>query len=112
MNIAMVDDNQADLDKMKGALEEYGAANGMEIAFHAFLSGEKLLADYRPCLYAAVFPDIFMDGMTGIEVAEKIPPAQLEVPPPSPKEEGEGNSSAIILRRTGCRRTGQFLQCR
>ena len=87
-NIAMVDDNQADLDKMKGALEEYGAANGMEIAFHAFLSGEKLLADYQPFLYAVVFPS------------------------PSPKEEGEGNSSAIILRRTGCRRTGQFLQCR
>ena len=72
MHIAMVDDNQADLDKMKGALEEYGAANGMEIAFHAFLSGEKLLADYRPFLYAVVFLDIFMDGMTGIEVAEKI----------------------------------------
>lgn len=73
MHIAMVDDNQADLDKMKGALEEYGAANGMEIAFHAFLSGEKFLADYRPFLYAVVFLDIFfMDGMTGIEVAEKI----------------------------------------
>lgn len=73
MNIAMVDDNQADLDKMKGALAEYGAANGMGIAFHAFLSGEKFLADYRPFLYAVVFLDIFfMDGMTGIEVAEKI----------------------------------------
>ena len=77
MNIAMVDDNQADLDKMKGALEEYGAANGMEIAFHAFLSGEKLLADYRPFLYAVVFLDIFMDGMTGIEVAEKFRPVRL-----------------------------------
>ena len=41
MNIAMVDDNQADLDKMKGALEEYGAANGMEIAFHALFERRK-----------------------------------------------------------------------
>ncbi|MBR0280823.1 MAG: response regulator transcription factor [Oscillibacter sp.] len=72
MNIAMVDDNQADLDKMKDALTEYAAANGTEIAFHPFLSGETLLTDYRPFLYAVVFLDIFMDGMTGIEVAEKI----------------------------------------
>jgi hypothetical protein len=38
VNIAMVDDNQADLDKMKGALKEYAAERGADITFHPFLS--------------------------------------------------------------------------
>ena len=71
MNIAMVDDNPADLKRMKEALTEYAAANRMELEFHSFSSGEALLSDYRPFLYTVIFLDVFMDGMNGMKNASR-----------------------------------------
>ena len=73
MTIAVVDDLYEDREKLKKVLEDYAVANGLtDFMISCFQSGEELLEKYRPMMYTVIFLDIFMDGMTGIETAEKI----------------------------------------
>ena len=72
MNIAITDDLPKEREKITRILSEYAASNHMEISVSEYDSAEAFLTDYRPLLYSAVFLDIYMDGMTGIEAAQKI----------------------------------------
>ena len=72
MNIAIIDDTAMDLRILETALKEYGAVNSLDLTVSAFDGAEAFLADYRPLQYSAVFLDIYMNGLTGIEAAEKI----------------------------------------
>ena len=72
MNIALVDDIAADLDKLESCLSEYASINRLELDLHRFSCAEQLLAGYRPLKFTVIFLDIYMDGMNGIEAAEKI----------------------------------------
>ena len=72
MNIALVDDNQTELNKLETCLADYAAIHQLEIDLQQFTDAESLLEDYRPLKYTVIFLDIFMNGMTGIEAAEQI----------------------------------------
>lgn len=72
MNIAVTDDLPIEREKIIRILSEYAVANHMEISVSEYGSAEEFLRDYRPLLYSAVFLDIYMDGMSGIEAAQKI----------------------------------------
>lgn len=72
MNIALVDDLAAELDRMEGILDEYATSNGLQIDIQRFASAEELLDVYRPYQYTVVFLDIYMDGATGVEAAQRI----------------------------------------
>ena len=72
MNIAVTDDLPKEREKIIRILTDYAASNHMEISVSEYGSAEEFLADYRPLLYSAVFLDIYMDGLSGIEVAQKI----------------------------------------
>ena len=72
MNIAVTDDLPREREKIIRILSEYAASNHMEISVSEYGSAEELLADYRPLLYSAVFLDIYMDGASGIEAAQRI----------------------------------------
>ena len=72
LDIAIVDDLQAEIDSFHSILADYAAANQMQLTLHCFHCAEELLKDYRPFAYTAIFIDIYMDRMTGIEAAEKI----------------------------------------
>ena len=72
MNIAVTDDLPREREKIIRILSEYAALNHMKIAVSEYGSAEELLADYRPLLYSAVFLDIYMDGTSGIEAAQRI----------------------------------------
>ena len=72
MNIAITDDDPKDREKIIQILSEYAASNHMELSVSEYGSAGEFLAGYRPLLYSAVFLDIYMDGMSGIEAAQKI----------------------------------------
>ena len=72
MNIALVDDRAAARAELAGHLKEYAALNGLSFSLHPFSGGEALLEGYAPNHYALIFLDIYMNGLSGIETAEKI----------------------------------------
>ena len=67
MRIAAVDDSAAERGWLLSALKEYAAMRGLELKTDAFAGGEELLGAFQPYVFSAVFLDIFMDGMTGVE---------------------------------------------
>lgn len=80
MNIAIVDDKSEEREALKTLLTEYTAINSLEIILHEFPSGEIFLSEYTPFTYTVVFLDIYMNGMTGVETAEKIRKTDTDTP--------------------------------
>lgn len=80
MNIAIVDDRAEERDSLKALLLEYAAANSIEITLREFPCGEEFLMEYAPFTYTVIFLDIYMDGMTGMETAEKIRETDTDTP--------------------------------
>ncbi|MBQ9567673.1 MAG: response regulator transcription factor [Lachnospiraceae bacterium] len=72
MNIAIVDDEQTEIDSFLSVIKEYSLMAGVEITVSAFHSAEEFIKGYRPLAYTAVFMDIFMSGMTGVDAARRI----------------------------------------
>ena len=72
MNIAIVDDEQQEIDLFSSVIKEYSIIADVEITVSAFHSAEEFIKGYRPLAYTAVFMDIFMSGMTGMDAARKI----------------------------------------
>ena len=72
MNIAIIDDLQADSDHLKNILLSYAYENSLELSVTTFSNGEEFLAKYENYSYTLIFMDIYMSGLTGIETAKKI----------------------------------------
>lgn len=72
MNIAIVDDEKEQIDSLSALIKEYAALVKQDLSIHAFESGEGFIADYHPYAYTAIFMDIYMSGMSGVEAAEEI----------------------------------------
>ena len=72
LRIAIVDDNLPDVRLLNGFVERYCRENKMEYELDILLQGEDFLKDFRGRRYDIVFLDIFMHGMDGMEVAQKI----------------------------------------
>ena len=72
MNIALTDDRPEEREKIQRILADYSAANRIRVDVSAFGSAEELLRSYRPLQYTAVFLDIYMNGMSGIDAARQI----------------------------------------
>lgn len=72
MKIAVVDDFQKDRDKLALLIEGY--LNEMEIPgeVYCYPDGEELLASFRGGEFSAIFLDIYMNGIDGMAVAERI----------------------------------------
>ncbi|MBR6443691.1 MAG: response regulator transcription factor [Clostridia bacterium] len=72
MRIALVDDRPDALVKLSDTLNEYAARNGLHFDLCFYPSGEALLDDYSAGRFSVVFLDVFMEGLSGVETAEKI----------------------------------------
>ncbi len=72
MKIAICDDNAKDTAQICAMLNEHFDRNGYMGEFETFESGEALLSAFENHTYDAVFLDIYMKGMSGLETAEKL----------------------------------------
>lgn len=72
MNIAVCEDNAADMDAICGHIESYCEKNCYMNNIHRFSSGEALLAAFSPGAFDVIFLDIYLTGITGMYAARKI----------------------------------------
>ncbi|MBO4496951.1 MAG: response regulator transcription factor [Lachnospiraceae bacterium] len=72
MNIAIVDDEQSEIDRLTEVLNEYARLNKLDLSVFVFHSAKEVLENYRPYAYTLIFLDIYMPGETGIEAARTI----------------------------------------
>ena len=74
MRFTIVDDDARERGELRSAIEDYCRDNGTEPGCEFFerRSAEELFADFTPGLYDAVFLDIYMGGVSGIEAARRL----------------------------------------
>ncbi len=72
MNIAIVDDVQADRRLLAEKISEYMTIHNLHCDITEFESGEAFLDAFTSGGFALVFIDIYMNGINGMEVAKKI----------------------------------------
>lgn len=72
MNIAVVDDNRRESALLIQLLHQYEEKFDYEITASCFSGGAEFLASLGTNNYDAVFLDIFMDNIDGIETARKL----------------------------------------
>ena len=87
MNTAILDDLKTDRDILRQELSDYMSQNHFDCQIYEYDSGEQFLKDFEPGRFDLVFLDIYMDGMTGMEVAREI-------------YRSDKNCRLIFLRRT------------
>ena len=73
IKIAVVDDLSADREEMIGQIHEYFSRHDEHhLILHSFSNSEEFLAEEARGTFHAVFLDIFMSGMTGIELGKLL----------------------------------------
>ena len=72
MNIAICDDVAEDAEEIRGYLLSYFEQNGFTGNIRLFSSGEELLDDFEPGRFDVLFLDIFLKGISGVELARRI----------------------------------------
>ena len=70
-HIAIVEDEKDFSAQLVEYLEQYKKEHGVELQVSVFPDGESILKDYQP-LYDAVFLDIQLPGIDGMQTAEVI----------------------------------------
>lgn len=72
MNIAIVDDLQSECNLLKKYIQCYSNDYHVSIETTVFDCGELFLESFIPYTYELIFLDVYMNGIDGIETAEKI----------------------------------------
>jgi len=72
MNIAILEDNQADRDALCSYIRLYCRENCFVAHIESFDTGEALLDAFSPSSYDLIFLDIFLPGISGVDTALKI----------------------------------------
>ncbi|MEG2087942.1 MAG: LytTR family DNA-binding domain-containing protein [Angelakisella sp.] len=72
MNVAIIDDSQEDRNRLLGAVAQYAKENALMIYTEAYQSGEEFLKKANLAVLDAVFLDIYMAQLSGIDTARTI----------------------------------------
>ena len=73
MQIALADDLPADLLRLQTDIKQYSVSHNITLPdIHCFQSGKDLYAHFVPGIWQAVFLDICMNEMNGIELAHML----------------------------------------
>lgn len=72
MKIALIDDQRVQLQETKQLLQDFLLQKKLDFEVNTFLSGEDFLETYCPFSYTIIFLDNYMEGMSGVEVAQQI----------------------------------------
>ena len=71
IRIAIVEDEPEFSMQLQQYLEQYQRENNVEFEISVFCDGAEILKDYK-AKYDAIFMDIEMPGINGMDAAEKI----------------------------------------
>ena len=72
MRIALVDDIEDVRSRMAELIEEFAGQHHLHYQLDSYASGEEFLEHFEAHSYDIIFLDIYMDGISGTEAAEKI----------------------------------------
>ncbi len=72
MNLAIVEDLEQDCELLIELLTEYMKRYDFMLQIKHFKSGEEFLSAVEPERFDLCFMDIYMDGMSGVETAERL----------------------------------------
>lgn len=72
MKLAIVDDMENDRERLRARVEAYAAERGHDWQVVCFPGGEELLAAAAPGEFGAVFLDVVMNGLNGLETAARL----------------------------------------
>ncbi|WP_312280168.1 LytTR family DNA-binding domain-containing protein [Oscillibacter sp.] len=72
MRVAICDDSVHDAELICALLREHFEKNGFAGELYTFSSGEALEKAFAACPFDAVFLDIYMGGMNGLETAQRL----------------------------------------
>ena len=73
LNIAIVDDQKADAERLRQTIAEWGpSCDAEKMNIECFAGGEELLTRFEPGAFQLVFLDICMDRLNGIETAQRL----------------------------------------
>ncbi|MBR5070952.1 MAG: response regulator transcription factor [Oscillospiraceae bacterium] len=79
MKIALVDDSQEARSQLEQLISEYSSANRLDLTAESFSDPLPLISSYSPYQYAAIFLDIYMDSMSGLDAAAEIRKADRNI---------------------------------
>lgn len=72
MNIVIVDDSESARQELINYATAYCKENQIHSQIESYENGSEFLTAFNTSKYDIIFLDIYMDGMNGIEIAEKI----------------------------------------
>lgn len=75
LNIAICEDQTADISLLTG----YIRRSGIDAQYDVFSSGEEFLEHFTTGRYDMIFMDIYMNGMRGVQVVERVREADRNV---------------------------------
>ena len=72
VTLILCDDSQEDRDALSRALQDYGVRRKLEFRLETASGGAELLGRWTPSRWDAVFLDIFMPGLSGMDIARRL----------------------------------------
>lgn len=72
MRFAIIDDLDEERTRALKLFEEYRNARHVSFLIDDFSSGEDFLASFVPYTYDIIFMDIYMNGLSGVETAQRL----------------------------------------
>ncbi len=79
MRIAIVEDDEKDMENLRGVVDAYGGGRGMSIEIDTFSSGEDFMREFAPQKYGLVFFDNYIGKGLGIDFARAARAQDQEV---------------------------------
>lgn len=82
LNIGICEDRQEDQYRLRSALERILHSRGESLKISTYFSGEVMLEDIKEGYgdFSMLFLDVFMDGITGMEVAHRLRESGIKTP--------------------------------
>ena len=72
IKIAIVDDSKFDIERLAATIRRYFETSSHTVSLFSFSNSEEFLRCYSVAAYNAVFLDIFMDGINGVELGRRL----------------------------------------
>ena len=71
MRIAIVEDDERDMEQLRGVIEAFAADHDMPAEIDAFFSGQDFLRAFAPGKYGLIFFDNYIGDSLGIDIARR-----------------------------------------